>query len=56
MEQKQLFPMIRHDLNERIARYIEIDDLDTFIVPPGLSSRSGVLGALALAQELITKH
>ena len=56
MEQKQLFPMIRHDLNERIAGYIEIDDLDTFIVPPGLSSRSGVLGALALAQELITKH
>lgn len=55
MEQKQLFPMIRNDFNKRLADYMEIDNLDNYIVPPGLSSKSGVLGALSLAQELIKK-
>ena len=54
MEQKHLFPMIRSKLNERLADYINIENIDNFIVPPGLGSKSGVLGAISLATDLIS--
>lgn len=54
MEQKHLFPMIRSRLNERLADYINIENIDNFIVPPGLGSKSGVLGAISLATDLIS--
>ena len=54
MEQQHLFPMIRSKLNERLADYINIENIDNFIVPPGLGSKSGVLGAISLATDLIS--
>lgn len=53
MHQRQLFPEIRRRLLERLAGYVrspEIEDrVDSYVVPPGLGDRAGVLGALALA-------
>ena len=46
--------MIRSKLNERLADYINIENIDNFIVPPGLGSKSGVLGAISLATDLIS--
>jgi len=48
MEQVQLFGMIRAELSEIVNGYIQLPE--SFVVPPGLGNRSGVLGALALAE------
>lgn len=56
MQQAQLFPMIRTELATLLNGYIErpalLDGMESYVVPPQLGSRSGVLGALALAKRL----
>jgi fructokinase len=57
MQQPQLFPMIRAEVQKLLNGYVQspavLDNIDSMIVPPGLGSRSGVLGAVAMAQELV---
>lgn len=53
MKQEQLFPLIRKNLNQLINQYIETPDLSDYIVPPGLGDRSGIIGALYLASEVV---
>lgn len=52
-----LFPRIQQEvqrlLNGYIAQPAILEDIDHYIVPPGLGARAGVLGAVALAQELV---
>lgn len=53
--QPQLFPIIRRELQASLAGYLtshELDDLDTFIVPPGLGGLAGPLGPIALAASV----
>lgn len=56
MERRQLFPRVRQRVRELLNGYVASPmfsgALDTYIVPPALGNRSGVLGALALAQAL----
>jgi fructokinase len=58
MEQTQLFPWIRAQVQTLLAQYIRAEALlaaiDRYIVPPGLGNRSGVLGAIALAQRQVS--
>lgn len=53
MNQPQLFPLIRSEVKELLNGYVQspviLEAIGTFIVPPGLGSRAGVMGALALA-------
>ncbi len=60
MERHRLFSLIRQEvkklLNNYIASPIFVGSLDEYIVPPALGRRSGVLGALALAQMLIESN
>jgi fructokinase len=54
MKQLQLFPLIREKVLQKLAGYIAspviTEKINQYIVPPGLGPRSGVLGAIALAQ------
>lgn len=56
MQQTQLFPMIRSEVLSLLNGYIQspaiLEHIDDYIVPPGLGGRAGVLGAIALAQQL----
>lgn len=53
--QRFLFPMIRANVKEILNKYVQSPsieaNIDRYIVPPALGKRSGLLGAIALAQS-----
>jgi fructokinase len=55
MQQAWLFPMIRAELSRLLNSYVRapelMEDLDNYVIPPGLGMRSGILGAIALADD-----
>jgi len=55
MAQAQLFPLVRRRVLELLNGYVQsprlLEAIDTYIVPPALGRRAGVLGALALARQ-----
>ena len=57
MDQAHLFPAIRSEVVRLLNGYIQRpqiqEDIDQYIVPPGLGNRAGVLGAIALAQDAL---
>lgn len=54
MQQAHLFPLVRSKVQTLLNGYIQsaaiLEDIDNYIVPPALGGRSGVLGAIALAE------
>ena len=54
MDQQQLFPLIRQEVQKELNKYIQmpqiLEDIDAYIVPPLLGNQTGVLGAIALAE------
>jgi fructokinase len=59
MEQRQLFALVHNHVYTLLNGYIQsaqiLENMDKYIVPPGLGNRSGVLGAIALAQATTAK-
>lgn len=57
MDQQHLFPLIHNNVYTMLNGYIQasqlLENMDTYIVPPGLGSQSGVLGAIALAEAAL---
>lgn len=57
MAQKQLFPLIRSQVCEKLNAYLDVpeitNDIAAYIVPPQLGSQSGIMGAFALAQQAV---
>jgi fructokinase len=55
MDQRHIFPLLRKNVLELLNGYVQapelLEDIDAYIVPPGLGGRAGVLGAIALAHE-----
>jgi len=61
MDRQQLFALVRADVQDLLNGYIKspaiTEHIDSYIVPPGLKQRAGVLGAIALAeQQLAPTH
>jgi len=60
MDQTQLFPKIRTRVHSLLNGYIHspaiLDHMDSYIVPPGLGNRAGVLGSIALAMEAAARE
>ncbi len=58
MNVPELFPMVRREVLRLLNGYVQAPDvleqMDQYIVPPGLGSRAGVLGAIALA--MLAEH
>ncbi len=56
MKQTHLFPLIRTHVKNLLNKYIKdptiLEKIDEYIMPPKLGSKAGVLGAIALAQEV----
>jgi fructokinase len=54
MDQAHLFPRIHRKVQEKLNGYIQkpeiLEQIEQYIVPPGLGGRAGVLGAIALAE------
>jgi fructokinase len=57
MRQAQLMPLVRAKVVALLNGYLQLpallDTVDSYIVSPGLGSRSGVLGAIALAEAAL---
>ena len=56
MQQKHLFPLIRRKTLELLNGYVQteyiLNGIDSYIVEPGLGTKSGATGALLLAQQI----
>lgn len=56
MEQPHLFPLVRRGLRDLLNGYIQApqiaEEIESYVVPPALGGRAGVLGGIALAQAL----
>jgi fructokinase len=57
MSNPSLLPLVRAQVQELLAGYVQspavLADIDRYIVAPGLGNRSGVLGAIALAERVL---
>jgi fructokinase len=58
MAQPQLFPLVRAEVQALLNGYIQspaiLNSIETYLVPPALGGRAGVLGAIALAQSSLS--
>lgn len=53
MKQRQLFPLIRKEMERINNGYVELPSLEEFIVPPALEDNAGITGCYELARELV---
>ncbi|EUJ42394.1 ROK family protein [Paenilisteria rocourtiae] len=51
MKQRQVFPLVRQKLKKLIADYIQLPDLEEYIVPPKLEDDAGITGCILLAVQ-----
>ncbi len=55
MKQKQLYPMLHARVPQLLNSYVQspaiMEDIESYIVPPGLGGKAGVLGAMVLGEQ-----
>ncbi|MDX1522305.1 MAG: ROK family protein [Anaerolineae bacterium] len=60
MDQKQLFPLMHQMVPELLNGYVQspaiLENIESYIVPPGLGNRAGVLGSIALAEQALGRQ
>jgi fructokinase len=59
MKQEQLFPMIHARVPQLLNSYVQspaiLEEIESYIVPPGLAGKAGVLGAMVLGEQAATR-
>ena len=59
MQQMHLFPLIRKEVQRLLGGYVQheaiIQAIDDYIIPPGLDTQSGIIGAFQLAERALTQ-
>lgn len=55
MHQKQLLPLIRMSLIEQLANYVDLPNIEEYIVACQLGDQSGIIGCLLLAEKELGK-
>ena len=56
MHQEQLFPLVRKKTVELLNGYMntkEIENIDSYIIPPSLNDNQGVMGCIRLALDAL---
>jgi|GEM_PF-3122690 len=57
MQQMHMFPLVRQKVQQCLNGYVQspqiLEQIDQYIVPPGLGSQAGGLGAIALAKQAL---
>lgn len=53
MKQEQLYPLVRQKFTELMNGYVQVPDLEEYIVAPDLGDNAGITGSLLLAAEQI---
>ncbi|MBB6730184.1 ROK family protein [Cohnella zeiphila] len=60
MHQMQLFPMIREEVRKNLNGYVSasaiLQEIDDYIVPPGLGDNAGLCGSLALGLNALRER
>ncbi|MFM8321407.1 MAG: ROK family protein [Chloroflexota bacterium] len=60
MQDGRLFPSIRRQVQTLLNGYVQspaiLNEIDQYIVPPGLGNQAGGLGSIALAMEYAARH
>ena len=60
MEQEHMFPKVRSLTQQYLNGYVQapeiLEDIDSFIVPPGLGNRAGAAGCIALGQKALAER
>jgi fructokinase len=60
MQRDFLFPKVRWRVRELLNGYVSskivLENIEEYILPPGLGSQSGSLGAIALAMQMDQIH
>jgi fructokinase len=60
MEQTHLYPMIRERVQGLLNNYVKavelLTNIDQYIVPPELGHRTGVMGGIAMAQQMVKEN
>lgn len=51
MKQQALLPLIRQKVSALLAKYVELESMDKYIVTPQLDDQQGIMGALALGMK-----
>jgi len=56
MQREFLFPKVRQKVRELLNGYVSgknlLENIESYILPPGLGNQSGSLGAIALAMQI----
>ena len=55
MQSDFLYPLVQQKVVKKLNGYVQlkhiVDEIENYIVPPGLGNKSGILGAIALAKN-----